>query len=339
MKLRFFLVTLLFVAGLTLGCSLFVPGGTTGENSGMAGDAPESRPTVVMGMGNVAGSVWWNSRAAANIHVELCERYSFFSGCSGNTFSTISNEDGTYFFTEIPPGTYYIAMRVFNTDDWLYLTEGFISAKPFTVTAGKTTQVESYNLYKLDIKPTHPITNIVSPGDITLSWRSYESASYYEITLYPAQGESILSGQRVESNEITATIPAQNCEYSWQIEAFNQDAIKIAETDGFLVFEVTGQTASCILDIISPADNTTMASGNSIVLAWAEHPAAAYYDVLMWNDSLPERPHVLDFIGTTVPTLHIGQALEPGRYVWSIRAFDETGKQIAGSGTADFTVE
>src|SRR5690606_28834632 len=145
--------------------------------------------------------------------------------------------------------------------------------------------------------------------------------------------------QRVDNNEISVTLPAQNCEYRWQVEAFNQDAVKIAETDGFLTFAVTGQTTSCVLSLTDPLDDTVLPSGEGVVLAWEEHAAAARYDVLMWDHSLPYRPTILDFLGSTVPTLHLGQALEPGRYVWSVRAFDAAGKQIAGSNVADFIVE
>lgn len=323
----------LLLIGLALGCGSF------GTVETVDGDSSEEEPTSGEGTGKVVGSVKWNSRAAANIHVELCEEYNFFNGCTGDSFSTLSDENGTYLFTEIPPGTYYIAMRIFNTDDWLYLTEGFISAQPFPVAEAETTVVEAYNLYKLDIKPTHPTDAVVSPGELTLSWRPYESAAYYKITVYPDHGESILSGQRVDSNEATITLPYPNCEYRWQVEAFNQDAIKIAATDGFLTFAVAGQTTSCVLTLTGPVDNAVLASGSDIVLMWEEHDAAARYDVLMWNDSLPDRPHILDFVGTTVPTLHIGQTLVPGRYVWSVRAFDENDQQIAGSEVADFIVE
>lgn len=285
------------------------------------------------------GSVWWNSRAAANIHVELCEEHNFITGCSGTSFAALSDENGAYHFTAIPSGTYYITMRIFSTDHWLYIPEGFISARLFTVSAGETTVVETFNIHKLDVTPTHPTEDRIPPGDLTLSWRPYESAAYYEILLYPAQGESLLSGQRVDSNEISVTLPAQNCEYRWQVAAFNQDAVKIAATDGVLTFVVEGQTTSCVLTVTDPPDNTVLPSGAGVVLVWEAHAAAARYEVFMWNDTLPDRPYVLDFIGTTVPTLHIGQTLEPGRYVWSVRAFDEAGKQIAGSDVADFTVE
>lgn len=339
MKPRFSLFTYLIVLVLILGCNLFSSGGTTGDDSGTEGVSSERVPTSQGGTGDVTGSVWWNSRAAANIHVELCEEYSFITGCSGTSFSATSDENGNYLFSAIPAGTYYIAMRIFNTDDWLYIPEGFISARPFIVSSGETTVVEAFNLYKLDVNPTHPTENHVPPGDLTLSWRPYESAAHYEIILYPEQGESILSGQRVDGNEIGVTLPSRDCEYRWHVEAFNQDGIKIATTDGYLTFAVTGQTTSCVLTVTNPPDNTVLPSGAGVVLVWEAHAAAARYEVFMWNDSLPDRPYVLDFIGTTVPTLHIGQTLEPGRYVWSVRAFDEAGKLIAGSDVSDFTVE
>ncbi len=323
---------------LSLSCSLLTDSPLSDDDSSV--DVPRyDGPTPEPGTGNVYGNVRWNSLAAADIHVELCEEYSFFSGCDGASFQAVSNSEGGYLFTAIPPGEYNLAIRLFNTDDWIYVTDGFISAAAFTVTADETTVIPTQNIYKLDVKPTHPTGNTVEPGPLTLSWRPYESASYYEITLLPDQGETIFAGQRVDTNEMTAELPPYDCEYRWQIEAFNRDGIKIAATSDYLTFAVTGQTASCLLTLLNPPDNVELDSGSGVVLEWTEHPAAATYDILMWNDSLPDRPHILDFVTTTVPSYHFGQTLEPGRYVWSVRAFNDDDKQVAGSDIFDFTVK
>ena len=298
-----------------------------------------SGPTPEAGTGNVYGVIRWNSLAAADIHAELCEEYTFFAGCDGASFQALTNSEGEFLFTAIPPGEYSLAIRIFATDDWIYVTDGFISAAAFTVTADETTVIPTQNIYKLDIKPTHPTDNTVAPGPLTLSWRPYESASYYEVTLMPDQGETLFAGQRVDTPEITTALPPYDCDYRWQIEAFNKDGIKIASTDDYLTFAVTRQEASCHLTLLNPPDTLTLESGSGVVLEWAEHPAAATYDILMWNDSLPDRPNILDFVSTTVPSYHFGQTLEPGRYVWSVRAFDTAGKQIAGSDIFDFTVK
>ena len=290
------------------------------------------------GTGNLSGSIQWNSAAAANIHVELCEDRSFISGCRGTSYAAATNKDGQYVFTSIPPGEYSLAIRLFSTDHWIYVKDGVISATVFTVTANETTHVPEQTIYKQDIQPTHPTTSQVPSGPIKLSWRVYESAAYYKILLFPDEGEMIFAGRQMENTEIMAELPAQNCHYQWQVEAFNQNDVKIATTDGFLSFAVTGHERSCLLTLLGPLDNVTLETGRDIVLEWQAHAAAATYDILMWNDSLPDRPHILDFVGTTVPSYHFGQTLEPGRYVWTVRAFDASGRHIAGSEVYDFTV-
>lgn len=331
----FLLVILLL---LSLSCSLLTDSPPSDDASSV--DVPRyDGPDPDPGMGNVYGIVRWNSLAAADIHVELCEEYSFFAGCDGASFPAITNSEGEYLFTTIPPGEYSLAIRLFATDDWIYVTDGFISAAAFTVIADETTTIPAQNIYKLDVKPTHPTGNTVESGPITFSWRPYESASYYEVTLLPDQGETIFAGQRVDTPEISTELPPYNCDYRWQIEAFNRDGIKIAATNDYLIFAVTGQTASCQLTLLNPANTVELESGSGVILEWETHPAAATYDILMWNDSLPDRPHILDFVTTTVPSYHFGQTLEPGRYVWSVRAFDTNDQQVAGSEIFDFTVK
>ena len=338
-------LTLLFLTlGLlfSLSCSTLTntPFADTGAGDDGTVEVPRyNGPTPSAGTGNVYGIIRWNSLAAAEIHAELCEEYTFFAGCDGASFAATTNSEGEFLFTAIPPGEYNLAIRLFATDDWIYVTDGFISAAAFTVTADETTIIPTQNIYNLDVKPTHPTGNTVEPGPLTLSWRPYESASYYEITLMPDQGEVILAGQRTDTNELSTELPPYDCDYRWQIEAFNKDGIKIAATDDYLTFAVTGQTASCHLTLLNPPNTAELESGGGIVLEWAEHPAAATYDILMWNDSLPDHPNILDFVSTTVPSYHFGQTLEPGRYVWSVRAFDTAGQQVAGSDIFDFTVK
>ncbi|HEX6387448.1 MAG TPA: hypothetical protein VF177_22500 [Anaerolineae bacterium] len=63
------------------------------------------------------------------------------------------------------------------------------------------------------------------------------------------------------------------------------------------------------------------------------------YKILMWNDSDPERPNVLDFVAVSESRFDFNGDLAPARYVWSVAAYDEAGDQIAGSEVVDFTVE
>lgn len=60
------------------------------------------------------------------------------------------------------------------------------------------------------------------------------------------------------------------------------------------------------------------------------------YKLLMWKDETGNQ--VLDFVQVKETTYTLPETLKPGRYVWSIYAYDNFGEQIAGSGVYDFTV-
>ncbi len=336
MMMNRFAWVLLLLFLTSLSCSTLI--GETVEEAGWVEMPAYSGPTPQPGTGSVYGQVWWNSEAAANISVLLCENYTLLGDCVGANYRGRTNSRGEYLLTGIAPGTYNLAIRLFNSDEWVSVREGILSAAAFTVTADQTTVIPSQNIYKRDLRPLAPTTPTVPAGPVTLQWRPYESASYYSLILYPEAGDTIFSDRRLENSEIIAELPPQNCLYRWKVEAYNIDAIKIAETDGFLTFAVTGYDGSCILTQLNPPYGESLTSGSGIVLRWEPHHAAATYDILMWNDSLPGRPKTLDFVTTTVPSYHFGQTLEPGRYVWSVRAFDSSGRQVGGSATSSFTV-
>src|SRR5690242_13369090 len=99
------------------------------------------------GTGNVQGKVFYNSKAAPNIEVKLCETFNrFIGGCSGKTYTAKTDSDGTFVIANVPPKTYegLIAM-VFDTDSYIFITTGFagISAAKYDVAADKTLFVKT----------------------------------------------------------------------------------------------------------------------------------------------------------------------------------------------------
>jgi hypothetical protein len=296
-------------------------------------------PPPASGMGNVVGRILWNAQPVADTEVKLCQDVSMVGGCKGVEYSTRTDATGVYLLTDVPPGEYGLVVHALGADRWVYVTAGLgISARKYTVAADQVLTVGDQSIYKFDLKLTGPTDKEqVETGQPTLSWEPYSEASYYELYLTSEKAGNVVNNYRVETNEVTLDKSLVDCKYTWSVEAFNAQGEKIAETDGYFDFTVTGQPVSCYIPIIAPLDGVTV-SGSGLVLSWEAHPSAATYKILMWNDTDPARPKVLDFVEVRETGYTFSETLAPARYVWSVTAYDATGQQAAGSLVYDFTV-
>lgn len=330
-------VILLGIMGAAAACA----GDTAESNRGGVEQPARTRydgPDPVEGMGNVYGRIIWNQQGAAGLDVRLCQDFNTFSGCGEPEYRTVTLEDGTYLLADVEPGTYALSVRVFDSDDWLYVSGGILSSADFEVEANDTLVIDTQSIYKLDVVPTNPPNQTdVAAGPLTLTWDAYPEAAYYEVYLSPDKGDAILVNERVDVPEVTVGIYPVNCEYRWQIEAFNASGGKIAEMADDYYFAVTDEAASCHLQINRPVDGAEV-DGAGIELDWEPNPLAASYKILMWNDSDPDRPNVLDFVGVPEAYYAFDQPLPPARYVWSVTAYDADNMKIGGSEIYDFTV-
>ena len=291
------------------------------------------------GKGNVCGEIRWNGKGEANLDVKICQDFSSFTGCIGEEIEIKTDADGKYLFENVPPGLYSISIRV-GDENWLYVSSGILSSAEFEVEAGETFIVGRQNIFKLDLELAEP--EILLDG-VTLEW-SYqaENLDYYKLSLYPDQGDAILIDKRVEADEngtgaFTQKLLPVSCGYRWQVEAYNSDRVKIAESLEQGTFVVDSLDGSCQLTIQEPADGAEI-RGDDIVLDWDESPVATSYKILMWNDDDPNRANVLDFVTVNESSYRFDQTLEPARYVWSVTAYDENGDKIGGTEIYDFTV-
>lgn len=288
--------------------------------------------------GNVYGEIRWNGVGAADLDLMLCADFSSFSGCGGEEFKSKTDENGQYLFKNVDPGVYALSVRVFDSDDWLYISSGILSSADFEVEVGDTLVIGIQNIFKLDLKPTTPSNGEkVAADEVQLDWDDYENADYYKVSLYPEEGDAILVDKRVNESSILADLLPVNCGYRWGVEAFNSDRIKIAETAEQFDFVVDGQTGSCILMIQEPADGAEV-RGDNIVLDWEDSPLAVMYKILMWNDDDPDRTNVLNFVEVNESSYRFFETLTPARYVWSVDAYDGNGDKIGGTEIIDFTV-
>jgi hypothetical protein len=296
---------------------------------------PQATPAA--GKANVDGSVVWNGAGAADQEVKLCEDFQLIGGCKGREYSTRTNAAGAYRFAGIEPGEYALAIRPFGADSMIYVTSGVISARKFTAEANKTLEIRPQNIYKLDLALGEPRqAAAVSLGAPRLNWTAYASADYYEVYLTPARGDTVANN--IQTRETSFPAPGLlNCEYRWRVSAYNAAKSKIAES-AEQKFSVTGQAGPCVIPLLGPPNRAPNVAGADVRLEWEAHPLAVRYEILMWNDSKPDRPKLLDFTSVNESVYAFKDPLEPARYVWTVYAMDKDGKRIAASDTVNFTV-
>ena len=315
-----------------------------GEASSPATPTPEklkyTGPKPEKGLGNVYGKITWNGAAAKGLDMLLCQDFNSFSGCKGQEYTVQTQTNGSYTFANVEPGTYALSVRVFNSDEWLYVTNGILSAADYEVEADKTLVIEPRSIFKLDLQPQKPAAHAdLKSGERTFQWQAYESADYYQIYLTPDEGEVIFINERVEGTEIKADLPPINCEYRWSLEAFNAAGVKIAETSDYWKFVVAGAESSCHLVVEAPIDGVTI-EAKGIVLDWTSHPDAASYKILMWDDTDEDKIKMLDFYQVEESQYTFNGDLTPDhRYVWSVYAYNANGDEVAASEIHDFTIK
>jgi hypothetical protein len=296
-------------------------------------------PTPLPRTGSAMGRILWNGQPVGDLEVKLCEKVSMVGGCSGLEFSARTGEAGDYLIADVPPGEYSLVAHALGAERWLYVTTGLgPGARMYTVAADQTLRAGDHHVYMFDLRSTAPGDGSqVDTATPTLAWEAYPGASTYELYLRPEKGNAIFVGHRTDGNDLGLEAPLLNCKYTWTVDAFNAEGIKIAETDGYRGFTVTGQPVSCYLDITAPLDNATV-PGTALSLSWEAHPLAASYKILMWNDTDESKPHLLDFTEVREPGYAFDHTLPPASYVWCVYAYDGEGEEIAGSEVQSFNV-
>lgn len=342
-------IALILLAFLSLSCATlpFLSSETDGKP---VYDGPPPEP----GLGNVYGRVLWNDAPMPDLQMRLCQDYShFYKECTGAEYHTATDRDGRFLFANVEPGSYTLSARATEAEPWQHLTNDFIypeepptfantilGTTELPVTPDETLIIHTTPFTKIDLTATYPAPDaVISPGVVTLAWNSYPDAAYYTVYLSPkgASGETILLNERINSPEATVGLMAINCEYNWMVKAYNANDTLIAQMAELLTFTVTGADSSCYLTIQSPEDGAKRHEGR-VTLEWEPHPQAAYYKVLMWNDTDPTHPHILNFEIVPESRYHFYSPLPPAQYVWAVYAYDKDDHQIAASGTHDFTI-
>ncbi|MEM9543037.1 MAG: carboxypeptidase-like regulatory domain-containing protein [Cyanobacteria bacterium P01_E01_bin.42] len=198
--------------------------------------------TFAPGTGKLTGEVRWNSKGAENLEVKLCENLTLI-GCSGQEFNGRTDDGGKFSFADVPSGQYSVAVRVFETDLWMYPTSGPITASEFEVKAGEVLEVSTLNIHKSLLLNNPTSEQTIAEKSPTLVWQEIPEASYYEVYLSAEKNfapyESAITNLKVEENEYVVPKELAKCRYTWRIEAFNTDGVIIARSD-FGKFSIQG---------------------------------------------------------------------------------------------------
>jgi hypothetical protein len=197
------------------------------------------------GKGNVQGKALFNEKPAAGVEAKLCEKFSTIMGCSGQQYTTKTDENGEYLFKDVEPKDYEgLLVKVYNTPNYIFAAQGLgISAAKYKIEADKTFFAPVTNLFKADLKAQSPKTGAkVDAKTMEIKWDAYPDAAYYKIGLYPNEPKvmSPYINYRVEGNSFKADKPLVNGEYRLKIDAYNANDLKLSGLGEEVKFTITG---------------------------------------------------------------------------------------------------
>lgn len=320
------------------------PGRVTAVQSGAHGRTtapPKQRdytgPAPADGLGAISGRVVWNEEPVAKAAVRLCEDVSTFSGCKGTKFDTTTGTDGGYVLTDITPGEYTLMVKAPDMSAYVFARTLSMDGDTLTVEADKGVDIGDFPLVRFDLKLTSPSddarTKVAQPP---LRWEAYPGAATYEVALMPEHGTSIFTSEEVDQPTITPKAPLLSCEYSWWVEAYNENGVQVGESEDHWRFRVEGQAASCYVDVISPADHAVVAA-KGVTLKWTAHPLAKSYKLQAWRGNDSSNP-LLDSLEVRATSYTIPETLQPGEYVYFVNAVNSDGDIIATNDSRYFVV-
>ena len=262
-------VSILVLTAVILGCKFSKNANTSpssnSNNSNTTASAPKKadadgvihsatgveKEKPAAGKANVQGKVLFNEKPAADIEVKLCEKFSrFIGGCSGETFTTKTDQGGEYLIKDVPPGIYEgLTARVFNTRYYVFATSGIVGSAKYQIEADETFFAPDTSLFKSDLKLLGPKAGAkVAPSAIEVKWDAYPDAAYYKFSIHAdsttgASTEYDYINKRVDGTSFVLDKPLSPGSYTCQVQAFNSNDVKLAESADDIKFSVTGEGA------------------------------------------------------------------------------------------------
>jgi hypothetical protein len=293
-------------------------------------------PTPISGKGVLIGKIQWNSLPAVKSQVKLCSDFDGYYGCQGLEYSASTDEEGYYLIENVKPDDYTLLANLFGSSWYLYYRE------EINVKAEQVKFAETFNLYKLDLKPISPLQNKnidLANDDPTLTWQEYPDAAYYELEVdtyfeNPAITKKLESTQYTLDDEILLI----DCPYSWSVSAYNKDGYIISKFEEEVKFNLINSGVSCKITNLVPTDSAKLIEGQA-QLSWDAHPLADYYVVYVTTQD-NSFSIIMNEGGTKIEsgTIFDISNLPAGTYVWSIDGFDTSNNQVATSGLIYFSI-
>jgi uncharacterized RDD family membrane protein YckC len=187
-------------------------------------------PTVqppAAGEGTATGRILWNDQPFPGVTVKLCTDWSMFGGCKTAEYRAVTDADGRYTISGMPPGEYDFATQLPGQQN----ETGWIGIK-VAIVAGQTAAVRDVAVVKYDLRLSSPGDNeTVTTTTPTLAWEAYPGAAYYKVYVSSSDTyQTVVSFEQVSTNQYTFSSPLAPGKYHWSINAYNASRTKIADS-------------------------------------------------------------------------------------------------------------
>lgn len=312
-------------------------------------------PNPTEGQRNLIGRVVANDQPVVDSEVRLC----IDDACNQVERTTSTDNLGWFVFINLPLSDYSVQVKGFDPDSRMWFSffsrpedakvsyyPYYIGPNPFKfhLNDGETLNLGDLHIYKTDLKLTTPTSaEEVSQRNPTLTWEAYPGAAYYGLyfgkslyisntSIYPDLPEV---AEKVIGNSYTINRSLPNCQYSWKVEAYDADGIKISESAEEDVFTMVNQISSCTLTMKTPSNEATFKPGEKIEFTW---DGLAPYFILQINALEGGRSYsfanqsVIDPVVVSGTSYILQEGLPIGEYAWGVSAF-EGNEMVAGSRT------
>jgi serine/threonine protein kinase len=225
-----------------------MPTASTGDSS--TRDDTTTEQDVVFNRGNsaISGRIVWNDQPIPGMQVDLIAGTDLESlnNHTNTVASVVSQEDGSFVFTELGSGQYRIYSKVHTTTG-----ERFFSPWA-TAQLGENEAMDigDYVLQKMDARVTSPVDNEVIPSRTpTFQFEEYPGADYYRLLLRGPTGQTCYGNHDAVGIRQTArgggpvsyTAPsdANLCagDYEYDFFVYNANDTVIARTWGSLTLQ------------------------------------------------------------------------------------------------------
>ena len=312
-------------------------------------------PNPTAGQKNLIGRVVANNQPVVDSEVRLC----IDDACNLVERTTSTDNLGWFVFVDLPLSDYSVQVKGFDPDSrmwWSFFSwpdDAKVTYYPyykgptpfiFHLNAGETLNLGDLHIYTTYLKLTTPASaEEVSQRNPTLTWEAYPGAAYYGLyfgkSLY-VSNTSIYTdlpdvAEKVIGNSYTINRSLPDCQYSWKVEAYDADGIKISESASEYVFTMVNQISSCTLTMKTPSNEATFKPGEKIEFTW---DGIAPYFILQINSLEGGRSYsfanqsVIDPVLVSGTSYTLQEGLPIGEYAWGVSAFEGKDK-VAGSST------